>query len=104
MVMKFPKTVVHYCKHCKKHTKMKVSQAKKRNASPFSRGSKVRAKLRGLAKGMGNKGRYSRKAISQFKMTGKKVTKKTDLRYQCEVCKKTTVQGRAYRAKKVEFV
>jgi len=102
--MKFPKTVTRYCKFCKAHTKQKVSQAKKRNASPYSRGSKVRAKLRGLAKGMGNKGRYSRKAISQFKMTGKKVTKKTDLRYTCEKCKKTTVQGRAYRAKKVELI
>ena len=102
--MKFPKTLVRYCKHCRKHGKHKVFQSKKRNASPFTRGSKVRARLRGLAQGMGNKGRYSRKAVTQFKMTGKKVTKKTDLRYTCETCKKTAVQGRAYRAKKVEFV
>ncbi len=102
--MKFPKTIKRYCKYCKTHTEHKISQAKKRNASPLTRGSKIRARLRGLARGMGNKGRYSRKAVSQFKMTGKKITKKTDLRYTCTVCKKTTVQGRSYRAKKVEFI
>ena len=102
--MKFPKLVVRYCAKCKTHEKHKIAQAKKRNASPFSWGSKVRAKLRGAMGGTGNKGRYSRKAVGQWKMTGKKVTKKTDLRYTCEKCKKTSVQGRAFRAKKVEFV
>ena len=102
--MKFPKSMVRYCAHCKSHESHKVAPAKKRNASPFSWGSKVRAKLRGATGGTGNKGRYSRKAIGQRKMSGKKITKKTDLRYTCEKCKKTSVQGRSYRAKKVEFV
>ncbi|MFT4308950.1 MAG: 50S ribosomal protein L44e [Candidatus Woesearchaeota archaeon] len=101
--MKFPKSMVRYCAHCKSHESHKVAPAKKRNASPFSWGSKVRAKLRGATGGTGNKGRYSRKAIGQRKMSGKKITKKTDLRYTCEKCKKTSVQGRSYRAKKVEF-
>ena len=53
---------------------------------------------------MGNRGRYSKKAITKFKMTGKKMTKKTDLRFTCKECKKTQVQRKGIRAKKVEFV
>ena len=53
---------------------------------------------------MGNLGRYSKPAITKFKMTGKKTTKKTDIRYQCVVCKKSTVQSQGMRLKKLEFV
>ena len=52
---------------------------------------------------MGNLGRYSKPALSKFKMTGKKQTKKIDLRYTCNVCKKTHTVGKAWRAKKLEF-
>ena len=52
---------------------------------------------------MGNLGRYSRKAISAWKMTGSKVSKKSDLRFQCKECKKTHVQRVGFRAKKLEF-
>ena len=41
----------------------------------MSYGSKNRAKRRGAARGIGNRGRYSKKAITKFKMTGKKMTK-----------------------------
>ena len=34
---------------------------------------------------------------------GKKQSKKTDLRYQCGTCKKTSTQSGGIRAKKVEF-
>ena len=101
--MKIPKTVKRYCPSCKKHTEHKVSQTKRRNPSPFGYGSKVRAKKRGAARGTGNKGRYSKPAISKFKMTGKKQSKKTDLRMQCAACKKSHTQRRSTRAKKVEF-
>jgi large subunit ribosomal protein L44e len=76
---------------------------KKRNPRSMTYGSKLRAKRRGLARGTGNKGRYSKPAISKFKMTGKKVTKKTDLRYECGTCKKQHMQRQGFRAKKVEF-
>ncbi len=102
--MKIPKRVKRYCPHCKMHTEMKVSQAKRKQASPFSRGSKIRARKRGAARGMGNLGRYSRKAVSQFKMTGKKLTKKTDLRFTCTVCGKTWTQRKGLRIRKVELV
>ena len=102
--MKIPKMIRRYCKYCKKHTEQKVAQVKRGSPSTLSYGSKVRARKRGSARGMGNRGRYSKKAITKFKMTGKKLTKKTDLRYTCKECNKTSVQKKGIRAKKVEFV
>lgn len=102
--MKIPKQKKTYCKTCKKHTEHKVTQVKKKNASSLSYGSKIRAKRRGKAKGSGNLGRYSKPAVTKFKMTGKKTTKKTDLRLQCLECKKSSVQNKGIRSKRVEFV
>ena len=98
-----PKTVKRYCPFCRKHTEHKVSQSKKRAPSSLTYGSKVRARRRGQARGIGNRGRYSKPAISKFKMTGKKATKKTDLRYECKECKKTHMQRKGFRAKRIEF-
>lgn len=66
-------------------------------------GSKLRARRRGLARGMGNRGRYSKPAVTQFKMTGKKTSKKVDLRYECQLCKKQHVKNRTFRTRKIEF-
>ncbi len=104
--MKIPKTVRRYCPYCKKHTEHKVANAKKKtfgSVHTMSYGSKKRAKKRGAARGFGNLGRYSRPAISKFKMTGKKISKKTDLRYTCKECKKTHTQKKGIRAKRIEF-
>jgi len=98
-----PKTVKRYCPFCRKHTEHKVSQSKKRAPSSLTYGSKVRARRRGQARGIGNRGRYSKPAISKFKMTGKKATKKTDFRYECKECKKTHMQRKGFRAKRIEF-
>lgn len=102
--MKLPKIVKRLCPYCKKHTEHKVSQTKKKTASSLTYGSKVRAKKRGKARGHGNLGRYSKPAVTKFKMTGKKVTKKTDLRYECKECKKMHMQRKGFRAKRLEFV
>ncbi len=102
--MKLQKTVMRYCPFCRKHTEHKVSMSKKRAARPMTYGSKARARKRGRARGYGNMGRYSKPALSKFKMTGKKATKKTDLRYECKECKKSHAQREGFRAKKVEFV
>jgi len=83
----------------------KVMQSKKRTrgtARPLSRGSKFRIHKRGEDVGTGNHGRYSKPP--KPKMTGKKQTKKTDLRYECSECKKQHMQSSGIRAKKVEFV
>ena len=102
--MKLPKTIKRYCPHCKKHTEHKITQNKKKNASSLTYGSKVRAKRRGQAKGFGNLGRYSKPAVTKWKSTGKKISKKTDLRYECKECKKMHTQKAGIRAKRVEFV
>lgn len=99
--MKIPKNVKRLCKFCGKHTDQKVIQNKKRQASALTMGSKKR---REFGKGMGNLGtRGSKPAASKFKMGNRKTSKKTDLRYECTVCKKTTVQDAGVRSKKVEF-
>ena len=105
--MKLPKTKKRFCPKCGKHQEVAVMQSKQggRNKThPMSRGSQGRMKSRGLNRGFGNQGRYSRKAISAFKMTGKKTSKKTDLRYKCKVCNKSVVQKKGFRAKKVEQI
>ena len=102
--MKIPKLTRRYCPYCKKHTEHKVSQAKRRSpnsARPLAKAAKPRT---GFGKGFGNLGRYgSKPAIASFKMTGKKTTKKTDLRYECKECKKIHCQKKGFRAKRIEF-
>ncbi len=103
--MKIPKNKKTYCPKCKKHTEHKVTEAKKKtpnSAHPMSYGSKKRAKRRGRLNS-GSMGRYSKPALSKWRMTGRKQTKKVDLRYQCMGCKKMHISGSAWRAKRVEF-
>jgi large subunit ribosomal protein L44e len=102
--MKMPKQVNRLCPYCRKHTPMKVTIAKKKtpgSAHPLSKGSQIR---RDFGHGHGNLGTHgSKPALSKFKMTGKKQTKKTDFRFECSVCKKQHVQRKGKRAKKVEL-
>ena len=101
--MKIPKITSRYCKHCKKHTEHSVSLAKSKQRSALKKGSINRAKKRGLGRGHGNKGKYgSKPAISKWKRTGAKTSKKHDLRFKCSECKKTSV-GKTKRAKKLEI-
>ncbi|AJF61981.1 TPA: 50S ribosomal protein L44e [Candidatus Woesearchaeota archaeon] len=102
--MKMPKTKRTYCPTCRKHTEHKVFEVKKGQPSSLSYGSKVRARKRGRARGFGNLGRYSKPAVTKFKMTGKKQTKKTDLKFQCSVCKKYHLQRKGFRTKRLELV
>ncbi len=103
--MKVPKAKKRYCPKCKKHTEHKVTQAKKKtpgSAHPLGRYAKPRTHF---GKGHGNLGKFgSKPPVNKWKMTGKKQTKKTDFRYECKVCKKTTVQRFGIRARRVEFV
>lgn len=104
--MKLPKTRKMFCKKCKKHTEHKVSEAKRKgpgSVHTMSYGSKSRVRARGYWKGQGNHGRYGRPAINSRKMYGKKTSKKMDLRFTCNDCKKTSSQRRGVRARKVEF-
>ena len=101
--MKLPKTRNTYCPYCRKHTEHKVLVVKKKAPSTFKYGSKIRARRRGRARGKGSMGRYSKPPVTSWKMTGKKPTKKTDIRFQCSVCNKMHTQKEGFRAKKVEF-
>jgi large subunit ribosomal protein L44e len=94
--MKIPKTTNRYCPHCKKKTEQKIkviSSGAKRGTLRW--GSKSRAKLRGKGVGMGNLGKWgSKPAVSKFKRKTK-TTKKTNIMYTCQTCKKSHYrQGR----------
>lgn len=105
--MKIPKTKKRLCKFCKKHTEQKVHNQSFKGLNKTvtqSRGSKTRLMKRGLRRGTGNLGRFSRRPVAKWKMTGAKNTKKTDLRYTCSICKKTSVQSAGIRAKRVELI
>lgn len=105
--MKIRKIMRRHCPYCKKHTEHKVALAKKkgRNAAhPLSRGSTKRLRRRGQRRGVGSLGKYSKPAVSKFKMAGKKLSKKTDLRYTCKECNKTHTQSKGFRVKRLEFV
>ena len=100
--MKIPKTKRTYCPSCKKHTGFKVYQTKtgsKRGS--LKRGSINRAKKRGLGTGYGNLGKYgSKPAISKWKRSGAKSSKKIVLKLTCNECTKSTLL-KLRRAKKV---
>ena len=103
--MKLPKEVRRYCPYCKKHTIHKVTNQKnksKGSAHPLSYGGKHKVRKRGLWRGHGNLGRYSKP--SKPKLSGKKTSKKTDLRYQCKECHKIHTQKTGFRVKRLEFV
>jgi len=101
--MKLNKTKKRYCPKCNKHTEHTVALNKRGTPRSMTYGSKNRARRRGRARGHGNLGRYSKPAITQFKMTGAKGSKKVDLRFTCKICKKTFGQKKGFRSKKIEF-
>ena len=99
--MKLPKTTKRFCPYCNKQTAQKVKQVStgtKKNS--LKRGSKIRARLRGLARGIGNLGRYSKPAVSKFKRKTK-TTKKPQILYTCSVCKKSKNQKKGKRSSKL---
>lgn len=102
--MKKPKLVMRYSPFLKKHTQHKVLIVKKKQASSLSYGSKRRARKRGLARGAGNHGRYSKPAVTKFKLTGAKTTKKFDIIYECMESKKCYTQSKGIRSKRLELI
>jgi len=97
--MKIPKTTNRYCPYCKKKTPQKVKEPSKGKASSMKRGNKIRMKLRGLWRGIGNQGKYSRMK-NQAKQK-RKTTKKTNFMYTCTVCNKSKYQKKGKRASKI---
>ena len=102
--MKIAKATNRFCPKCGKHTNHKITQVKgktRSTAHPLSRGGKVRMRARGLRRGAGNQNKYSRP--TKPKRSGSKASKKTNFKYTCNECKKSTIQKKGIRAKKVEI-
>ncbi|PIN74629.1 hypothetical protein COV18_07090 [Candidatus Woesearchaeota archaeon CG10_big_fil_rev_8_21_14_0_10_37_12] len=104
--MKLPKTRNTYCPTCRKHGEHKLIEGKKKTrgtSHPLSFGSKKRITMRGNM-GTGNHGKYSKPAITKWRMAGRKTSKKIDLRLQCNKCKKMHTPSKGgWRARKIEF-
>ena len=100
--MKIPKTTNRYCPYCKKRTEQKIKAVGTGfTRGTLTRGSKFRAKLRGLGRGLGNLGKWgSKPAQTKHKRKSKK-TKKTNLMYTCKECNKSKYQKKGQRAGKV---
>ncbi|MEK6832431.1 MAG: hypothetical protein AABY32_00150, partial [Nanoarchaeota archaeon] len=64
------------------------------------RGSKQRAKLRGLGIGIGNKGRWGSRPANTKHKRKSKTTKKTNIMYTCQECKKSKYQKKGIRLSK----
>ena len=102
--MKLPKTTKRFCPYCKKRTDQKIKLVGTGfQRGTLTRGSKQRAKLRGLGRGIGNLGKWgSKPAQSKFKRKTK-TNKKTNIMYTCQTCKKSLYRkaGRNKRTGKV---
>lgn len=103
--MKLPEKTNRFCPYCKKNTSQKVSVAKQKSRSathPMSRGSKMRLKLRGLTSGTGNKGKYNKPPIKNWKRKTKQ-TKRMTILYTCTVCSKAKGIKKAIRTSRVQI-
>ena len=100
--MKIPKTTKRYCPYCKKRTEQKIKVVGTGfQRGTLTRGSISRARLRGLGRGIGNKGKWgSKPAVSKFKRKSK-TTKKTNIMYTCQECKKSKYHKKGKRAGRV---
>ena len=87
--MKIPKQTSRFCPYCNKKTKQKIKLVGTGfQRGTLTRGSIARARLRGLGRGIGNKGKWgSKPPVSKFKRKSK-TTKKTNILYICDVCGK----------------
>ncbi len=102
--MKLPKEKNMYCPSCRKHTLHKIATVKGKERGSLKKGSMQRAFKRGRGQGFGNLGKWgSKPAISKWKRTGAKLSKKTNLSFTCTNCKKTHIQNQGIRTKKLEI-
>ncbi len=99
--MKIPKTINKYCPYCRKVTQHKVIIVKSVKARTGLVWGARRA--REEKKGIGNKGKYSKRPLSQRKRGIIKTSKGVDIRIECQVCKKQSIWHIEGRYKKVEF-
>jgi len=100
--MKIPKTTKRFCPYCKAKTIQKikiVGTGFKRGT--LTRGSKQRAKLRGLARGIGNKGKWGSKPPQTKHKRKTKTSKKTNIMFTCSKCGKSKYKKKGQRTSKI---
>lgn len=103
--MKKPKVIRRFNPKLGKHTEHTLKQVKSKgrnSARPMSRGSKTRTAARGVRRGTGNLGRYSRP--TNPKMSGKKRSKRIAFVFTCNESGYAHQSNAGKRAKKVELV
>lgn len=99
-MVKIPERMNKYCPKCGKHVEMKVKQEK---AARRKAGLSATARIQKLRRrGYGNKGKYSKRPVTQTKMASK-TSRKVDLRLTCPDCGKRWVLSYP-RTKRVEMV
>ncbi len=97
--MKIPKSTNRYCPYCNKKTEQKIKLV----GTGFQRGvmtrggGRIRAKLRGLGRGIGNLGKWGSKPAQTKHKRKTKTTKKTNIMYTCKECKKSKYQKKGIR-------
>jgi large subunit ribosomal protein L44e len=101
--MKFPKQVKRFCPSCKKHTTQIVTQVKAggRSGSSILKKSARRHERRGGIHGYGG---FPRPKIENSSRHRQKTSKRIDMRFECQICKKKNVLKGTFRAKKFEIV
>lgn len=89
--MKLPKTTNRFCPYCNKKTtqKIKIVGTGFQRGTMTRGGGRVRAKLRGLGRGIGNLGKWGSKPAQTKHKRKTKTTRKTNIMYTCNVCKKS---------------
>jgi ribosomal protein L44E len=99
--MKIPKTTNRFCPYCNKKTEQKIKlMGTGFTRGTLTRGSKSRAKKRGLGIGIGNTGKWGSKPAQSKHKRKSKTTKKTNIMYACKICKKSKYQKKGKRAGK----
>lgn len=93
-----------FCPKCNTHRVHKVSivsTGAKRGT--MRKGSIQRANLRGTGIGHGNHGKWgSKPAVAKWKKKAKS-TKKTNIKYTCQTCKKSTVNKKGIRTSRLKL-
>ncbi|MFZ8800679.1 MAG: 50S ribosomal protein L44e [Candidatus Nanopusillus sp.] len=99
--MKLPKNVNKYCPYCrevKEHKVIIVKIVKARTGLVWGA-----RRAREGKKGRGNKGKYSKRPLTQRKRGIIKTSKGVDIRLECNTCKKQSIWKITGRYKKVEL-
>lgn len=99
-MVKLPEKMNKYCPNCGKHVIMGVKQEKaaRRKGGMTAMARREKRSRRGY----GNLGRFSKRPVTQTKMSSK-TSRKVDLRLTCPDCGKKWVLSYP-RTKRVEFV